>query len=67
MPEVAGNAAVLIDPSSITELHNAITAVLFDNKIRLELESNAYIRSKEYSWSLTSQKTLAVYNMIYSK
>jgi glycosyltransferase involved in cell wall biosynthesis len=59
MPEVAGNAAVLVDPGNIGAITGGIEEAL---KNRKELIKKGFKRAKEFSWKKTAVETLAVYN-----
>ena len=61
LPELAGNAALLIDPESVDELAVAIARVLSDSALARELGGRRLERSRRYSWAETARQTLAVY------
>ena len=61
LPEVAGDAALLIDPESVDELAAAIARVLSDAALARELGGRGLERSRRYSWAETARQTLAVY------
>lgn len=58
MPEVAGEAAVLVDPNSVDSIVEGVKSALRrrDSLIKLGRE-----RVKEFSWENTAKKTLEVY------
>ncbi len=58
MPEVAGNAAVLVDPSSVDSIAEGIKKAL-DNK--KGLVEKGIKRAKEFSWQKAAEETLEVY------
>lgn len=58
MPEVAGDAAVLVDPQKVDSISEGIVTA-FDNKD--ELVSKGLSRVKEFSWERTAKETLKVY------
>lgn len=53
-PEVAGDAALLIDPTNIEELVGAIEKIYFDKTFRETLCEKGLARSKMFSWEKTS-------------
>ncbi len=59
MPEVAGGAAVLVDPYDINSIADGIVRALRGRKGLIEKGLN---RVKQFSWEETANKTLAVYN-----
>lgn len=58
MPEVAGGAAVLVDPTSVTSIAEGISQVIRGVKALVRKGEN---RVKNFSWELTAKKTLEVY------
>lgn len=63
LPETAGGAAVLVDPT-VEGLRKGIDRVLADTKLRQELIKKGRERSGEASWEKTAQKTMAVYERL---
>jgi len=61
LPEVAGDAAVLIDPNDAGELTVALQSVLRDRQLRESLSQRARLRAQLFSWERTAAKTLDVY------
>lgn len=62
MPEVAAEAALLVDPYNNNEISDAIIKVLTDDHLRNELIKKGIERAKGFSWSVTARKTLEVYD-----
>lgn len=62
--EVAGDAAVLVDPHDITALSDAMSKVLQDGEMRKALIVKCSERIKDFSWENTARKTLAIYKKI---
>jgi glycosyltransferase involved in cell wall biosynthesis len=58
MPEVAGGAAVLVDPENISSISEGIQSILRGPKNYIE---KGLSRVKEFSWDKTAQMTLEVY------
>lgn len=56
MPEVAGDAALLIDPYSIESITNAMIKMATDKKIRNSLIKKGKKRREIYSWDRTAIK-----------
>ena len=56
MPEVAGGAAVLVDPTSVEEISHAIERVVSDTSLRAELRQKGLIRASAFSWASTRCK-----------
>ncbi|MEK7534905.1 MAG: glycosyltransferase family 1 protein [Patescibacteria group bacterium] len=61
LPEVVGDAGVLVDPRNPDELVSAIERILSDEKLASELIQKGLERVKQYSWRQMATSTLAVY------
>jgi glycosyltransferase involved in cell wall biosynthesis len=64
LPEVAGDAAVLINPEDAEELADAIIQVLDDDSLQADLRARGLERAKQFTWQRAAQQTLAVYREI---
>ena len=61
LPEVVGNAAVLVNPESVEDMAHAIRSLLDDTERRRKLIAQGRTRAKEFSWEQAARKVLAVY------
>lgn len=61
MPEVAGGAAILVEPTKPEALASAMASVLADPALREELRRKGIARAKGCSWDAVAQKTLEIY------
>ncbi len=61
LPEVAGDAAILIDPLSIEEIAEAMNRVLSDASLKNDLVKKGLGRAKEFTWDKTAKKTKEIY------
>lgn len=57
LPEVAGDAALLVDPYRETEIAAAMQTVISDAKARSQLRIAGLARAAEFSWSKTGAAT----------
>ncbi len=64
LPEVAGDAALLVDPHNPSALAEAIRSVLTDPVLSADLRRRGLERSGLYTWEATARKTLQVYEQI---
>jgi glycosyltransferase involved in cell wall biosynthesis len=64
MPEVAGGAAVLLDPYNIEEMVSEMSKLLQNNKLREELGKKGMERASHYSWERTSEQYLELYKEV---
>lgn len=60
LPEVAGDAALLVDPASERELTAAMYTLLTDERTRVELRSVGLQRAAQFSWQKTAEATAQV-------
>lgn len=65
LPEVAGDAAYLIDPYDVPALTDAIEKVLQDENLARSLQAKGLQRAKAFSWERTARQTLEVYKDVY--
>lgn len=61
LPEVAGDAALLVPPDDPQKLAAALARVLKDDALRSELGQRGQSRSALFSWTEAARQTLAAY------
>jgi glycosyltransferase involved in cell wall biosynthesis len=61
MPEVAGDAAALVDPLNQEQLTEALRNVLADDTLRQDLVEKGLKRVHEFTWEKTARNMLKVY------
>ncbi|HZD36367.1 MAG TPA: glycosyltransferase family 1 protein [Nitrososphaeraceae archaeon] len=66
LPEVAGDAALLVDPHNIKEITAAIEAICKDQSFANELRRKGRERAKLFSWKKCAEKTSAIYGNLIS-
>lgn len=64
MPEVAGDAAVLVDPIDIDEIADAMMKIVEDEELRKKLVNKGFERAKLFSWENSAKKLLDVYESV---
>ncbi|OGO05361.1 MAG: hypothetical protein A2Y73_04860 [Chloroflexi bacterium RBG_13_56_8] len=64
LPEVAGEAAILVDPYSVDELANAIQKLLDDESLAGDLRQRGLTRARLFSWERCAKETAAVYHKV---
>lgn len=57
MPEFAGDAALLVDPWSVTSIELGLLKVLEEADLRGELARRARVRSAFFDWDVTAKRT----------
>ncbi|MCB9150111.1 MAG: glycosyltransferase family 4 protein [Caldilineaceae bacterium] len=61
LPEVAGNAAILVDPYSEQEIAQAILTIVHDNSFRQQLITKGIEQAQKFSWEQCAIQTLSTY------
>jgi glycosyltransferase involved in cell wall biosynthesis len=61
LPEVAGDAALLVEPQDAEALANAVRRVLDDERVRVRLSEAGERRAREFTWARAAGLTRAVY------
>lgn len=64
LPEVVGDAALLVDPTDIEELSAALERLLGDTALRAELRARGLRRAQSFSWDRAARETLEVYQQV---
>ena len=67
MPEVAGNAAHLIDPNKPEEICRGMLKIVFNEIYRKELIQKGLERSTAFSWNSMAFKVLEQYKELYKE
>lgn len=60
MPEVAGDAAILVSPYDVEAIRDALVNLARDDQLRESLRARGLDRVKRYTWSSTAEKTRSV-------
>ena len=61
LPEVAGDAALLVDPCDVSALAGAVSRLSADAALRADLRERGLARAIKYTWERTAAETVAVY------
>lgn len=67
LPEVAGDAALLVDPRSVAELAAALERVLTDTELAERLAAAGRARAERFSWEETARRTLEAYRGVLDR
>lgn len=66
MPEIAGDAALIIDPFKPDEITDAIEKLYSDKKLREKMIVKGYKQAAKFTWKAMAENVLKLYNKIYS-
>jgi len=61
LPEVAGEAAILINPYDVDAISAAMRQVLCDPQLAQDLRERGLARAAQFTWEHTARETMAVY------
>src|SRR4051794_12943799 len=64
LPEVVGDAAVLVDPHDVASIEHGIRRVLTDPALATDMRRRGLLRAREFSWERSVRRTLAVYQKV---
>lgn len=64
LSEIAGDAAILVNPAKITELAAAMTTLIKQPDLKAALAAKAIIQAKKFSWQKSAAAHLAFYRDI---
>lgn len=67
LPEVAGDAALLINPHSIEDLADGIKRILHNDGLRKKNIANGFERAKLFTWEKCAGETLDVFSQVLSQ
>jgi len=65
IPEIVGDAALLINPASNGELAAAMLSLLNNEGLRTSFIEKGFERAKQFSWLKMAKETLSIYESVY--
>jgi glycosyltransferase involved in cell wall biosynthesis len=64
LPEVAGDAALLVDPTQPEALAAAMTSIIQDGELRQGLRAKGLTRARAFTWEAVAEQTVAIYRAV---
>jgi len=64
LPEVAGDAALLVDPSDVEGFTKEVQRVLSDQDLARDLRAKGPVRAAQFSWDRTAREMIAMYEKV---
>src|SRR6267154_1198523 len=64
LPEVVGNAAVLVHPENVFEIMRALQRVLLDQPLREKMKERSYRQAAKFSWEKSVRRIMDAYQEI---
>jgi glycosyltransferase involved in cell wall biosynthesis len=67
MPEVAGNAACIVDPLNINDIKNGVLRIIGDKIYREKLVQDGFTNAKRFDASIIAEQYAKIYHEIYRR
>jgi glycosyltransferase involved in cell wall biosynthesis len=64
LPEVAGDAALLVDPYDIDAIADGIYRVLTETALAGELRRRGPVRARQFSWESSVRRVREIYGQV---
>lgn len=64
LPEVAGDAAILVNPKDIEDIAKNMIKILSDDDLKNELVRKGYIQAQKFTWEASAEKLYNIYKEI---
>ena len=64
LPEVVGNAAVLVNPENVFEIQRALQRVLLDQPLREKLKARGEEQARKFSWESSVGRMLQIFQEV---
>jgi glycosyltransferase involved in cell wall biosynthesis len=61
LPEVAGDAALLVDPEDVNAIAQSMSDIIEDDYLRADMVRRAKARAQDFTWKRTALETIKVY------
>lgn len=62
LPEVVGDAALMVNPNNHRELSNAFSLILSDNKLKEQMTAKGLARASNFNWKKTARAYIDLFN-----
>lgn len=67
LPEVSGNAALLVNPENVFEIRRGLQRVLLDPILRARMKQRGYEQAQRFSWTNSVSRILEIYREVARK
>ncbi len=64
LPEVTGNAALLVNPENVFEIRRGLQRVLLDPALRAQMKQRGYEQAQKFSWNKSVSRILDIYREV---
>lgn len=66
LPEIAGDAAITVDPLDVVSIAEGIYRALSDEKLSASLREKGLARAQDFTWKHTEERTVKLYQRLLS-
>jgi len=63
LPEITGQAAILVDPFNISQIAESIRAILLDNSLKNNLIINGFSQIKKFNWTKAAKSYIDIFDI----
>ena len=67
LPEIAGNAAVLVNPLKVDEIAGAMATLSTNEELRKKKIAAGYFNARRFSWKRAAESVLGIYESVYAE
>ena len=67
LPEVIGDAGILVPPTDVNALADALARVLANDALRQTLRARSLQRAAQFTWQRTAQQTVLTYHRVLTR
>jgi glycosyltransferase involved in cell wall biosynthesis len=67
LPEVAGDAALLVDPLDVDDIAQGLLRILTDGDLREALRSRGFARASSFTWERSARDLLAAFRRVLQR
>jgi glycosyltransferase involved in cell wall biosynthesis len=64
LPEVVGNAALLVNPENVFEIRRGLQRALLDPALRAQMKQRGYDQAQRFSWTNSVSRILEIYREV---
>jgi len=64
LPEVVGNAALLVNPENVFEIRRGLQRALLDPALRAQMKERGYDQAQRFSWTNSVSRILEIYREV---
>ena len=67
LPEVVGNAALMVNPENVFEIRRGLQQALLDTEVRARMKQRGYDQAQRFSWTNSVAKILEIYREVANR